>query len=605
MAEIAINKDIDRSMLLVEDPIAANNRIFIKGQSFDETTLTPNWMEDMAQWPFSGARDTQKVLDYTGLEAGIPSNSCVISLEKGTISANTSTETPGSGSIIGNWNKNSHVTYHRTKDFANYPAKIYGYSGSIGSTIGSTIVLCNGSNNGTSTVYCYNNYYNNQDLASSGGGWTQGSQTNGNVYPYVTLYYDTTTSRTWGYADPGSSTATGFGIYYSAANGLASTKIDMTAYGAIAAVGNDGWFMGVDDLGYLIFVIVANNTQGYATIRVNPSTAAVTTLISSTNNGLVETGAHRRPSNVRRASSTRRVWYSSHFNASSVLTPIRYVLDTTTGAVTATSCTMTYQGANTYSTYAAKNTNEGYSATAQATESWCMQPHQWTQGGTNYITFFHLDKCPTGTNGATRWSTAGKRTVMTYTIGSGTGDDVLTYHSSFSYSGTDQIAYDFMPIVTDGSSLVVTRNNNIYFLNFNTTTGWIETGAYGLGSVRALGLDSQNRLWATAQDKNYGTVHLITPTTAVSVNVVMASATGYTYTGTNISTTATVNAYNSSSARIVANVTLTIDGSNMVFASNSSKTLTVTTSASADTTVSLTITGGGVNNISASIVASV
>ena len=85
----------------------------------------------------------------------------------------------------------------------------------------------------------------------------------------------------------------------------------------------------------------------------------------------------------------------------------------------------------------------------------------------------------------------------------------------------------------------------------------------------------------------------------------MASATGYTYSGSTINTTATVNAYGTGGTRIVANVTLTIDGNNMVFASNSSKTLTVATSASGDTTVNLTITGGGINNISASVVANV
>jgi hypothetical protein len=606
MAEIAINKDIDRSLLLVEDPISANNRIFIKGQSFDATTLTPNWMEDMAQWGATAtSRDITKTLDLSGLEGGA-SNAAVISLEKGTITGASSLDA-GTSALASNWNKGGFATYHRSKDFANYPCKTYAFQGSSGTTIGTSIVLNYSYNNGTTTIYNYAGVYPGNDLSTTSGYYYEqnGSMTNGTVMPNVVFYYDPTTSKTWGYAEASTTTATGFGFYHSTAGTLLGSVIPMTTYGSAAAIGNDGWFMGVDDLGFLIFVVVANGTQGFATIRVNPNTAAVTTLIASSAQGLAEAGAHRRPSNVRRASSTRRVWYSSHFNASSILTPIRYVLDTTTGAVTATSCTMTYPGANTYATYAAKNTTEGYTATGQATESCSMQPHQWTQGGVNYITFFLLDKAPTVGNAPTRWNSAAKRTVMTYTIGSGTGDDVLTYHSSFSYSGSDQMPYDFMPIVTDGSSLVVARNSNIYFLNFNAGTGWVETGPYGLTNVRTIGLDSQNRLWATAQDKNRGTVHLITPTTPVSVNVVMASATGYTYSGSTINTTATVNAYGTGGTRIVANVTLTIDGNNMVFASNSSKTLTVATSASGDTTVNLTITGGGINNISASVVANV
>jgi hypothetical protein len=147
------------------------------------------------------------------------------------------------------------------------------------------------------------------------------------------------------------------------------------------------------------------------------------------------------------------------------------------------------------------------------------------------------------------------------------------------------------------------RNNAIYFWNFNTTTGWVETGPYPL-TAKTVGLDSQNRIWAFANDRGFGTVHLVTPTTPVSVNVVMA-ASNYSYSGSPVSTTAVVNAYGTGGARIATNVTLTIDGANMLFTSNSSKTLTVTTSASADTTIALTINGGGINNISASVVANV
>jgi hypothetical protein len=68
-----------------------------------------------------------------------------------------------------------------------------------------------------------------------------------------------------------------------------------------------------------------------------------------------------------------------------------------------------------------------------------------------------------------------------------------------------------------------------------------------------------------------------------------------------LSPTATVNAYNYEGDRVTANVTLTIDGSSMSFATNSSKTLSLTTSNTVDTIVNLSIAGGGVNNIYAAI----
>jgi hypothetical protein len=107
-------------------------------------------------------------------------------------------------------------------------------------------------------------------------------------------------------------------------------------------------------------------------------------------------------------------------------------------------------------------------------------------------------------------------------------------------------------------------------------------------------------MWGYAMDKNNGNIHIVTPTLPVNVSVVMA-ATNFTYTGTTIGTTATVNAYDWAGNRLAANVQLTIDGSTMLFATNSSKSYTVGTSSSGDTSVALNITGGGINNIYAAI----
>ena len=156
-----------------------------------------------------------------------------------------------------------------------------------------------------------------------------------------------------------------------------------------------------------------------------------------------------------------------------------------------------------------------------------------------------------------------------------------------------------MPINSTGTHVVVPVAGLTKFYTFNSGSGWTETSTYP-AEFRQLGLDSTNRLWGTSTERGFNTVHMIAPSTPVTVSVVLASP-NYTYTGTNITTTATVNAYDSNGNRVVASINLTIEGSTMVFTSNSLKNITLSTSSSAGTSVSLTISGGGINNIIASV----
>jgi hypothetical protein len=231
--------------------------------------------------------------------------------------------------------------------------------------------------------------------------------------------------------------------------------------------------------------------------------------------------------------------------------------------------------------------------------SWHMKPYQFTVNGVNYITFWLTDKFAQANSGPSRWSTAQKRTMMTYTIGAGTGDDVMTYHSSYTFPTINDIPKDFMPINSAGTQLMVPVTLQMKFFSFNESTGWAPTGTYPY-EFRMVGLDQTNRIWGFSREKSNGVVHMITPTIPVTINVVMASS-SFTFTGSNISTSCTVDAYGSDGLRISTSVNLAIDGGTMLFTTNSTKNLTVTTSASASTVVNLTITGGGVNNIIASV----
>jgi hypothetical protein len=258
---------------------------------------------------------------------------------------------------------------------------------------------------------------------------------------------------------------------------------------------------------------------------------------------------------------------------------------------------MTYSGSNTYGTYSAMYTTEGNSTYNYF--AWHQKGYQFTVDGVNYITFWLTDKMANQSSGPSRWSTLAKRTMMTYTIGAGTGDDVLTYHSSYGFPTVNDIPRDFMPINSAGTQMMVPVTLQMKFFSFNSSTGWAPTGTYPY-EFRGVGLDQTNRIWGVSRERGVGVLHMITPTIPVTINVVMASS-SFTFTGSNISTSCTVDAYGSDGLRLSTSVNLAIDGNTMIFTTNSTKNLTVTTSASASTVVNLTITGGGVNNIIASV----
>jgi hypothetical protein len=241
-------------------------------------------------------------------------------------------------------------------------------------------------------------------------------------------------------------------------------------------------------------------------------------------------------------------------------------------------------------------------------DTYWHKPHQFISNGNTYITFFMADQFATGNNtvqgnqvGSQRWNTPARRTVLTFQAHTGVNDQQLSYHSSFTFPTWADIPKNYMPINANGTLMIVPQSGKTSFLRWIDTanTGWNVSGTYNT-EFRSLGLDSTNRIWGVAMDKNNGNIHIIANTIPVNVAVVMAN-TNFTYTGATLNTTAAVNAYDYSGNRLTANVTLTIDGGTMTFAQNGSRSFTMTTSNTADTVVNLNISGGGLNNIYAAI----
>jgi hypothetical protein len=573
MAEIHVKRLPSQYNPLFEDAMLSNNRLFIGTNGHDTTTLAPLFQKN---WHFN--YNDQFTAGYADDNWGI------MYLEKGTIQAWSDTD---SGSYYDN---NMESTYNVSLDWNYYPVK------RMWKTINNRILTnshySHGGNNVKGSANQYNFLYPTTDI-TAGSGASSFVQAANQITHYC--YEDVSNQRMWGLCMGGSN-----GDYW-----VYNTQYETTvgSYGTVDTPGTycRNFFMGVDDQGFIHAVGVSDYSSNYSQYffyKIHPTTYTRTDIISSSfRSNTSRTSPKSWPSNIRRQSSTRRVLYSSHYDTNSVLAPIRYVWNPADGTIVATNCTMTYSGANTYATYSSMYSTEG--STSYNYYSWHMKPYQFTVNGVNYITFWLTDKFAQTNSGPSRWSTAQKRTMMTYTIGAGTGDDVMTYHSSYTFPTINDIPKDFMPINSAGTQLMVPVTLQMKFFSFNESTGWAPTGTYPY-EFRMVGLDQTNRIWGFSREKSNGVVHMITPTIPVTINVVMASS-SFTFTGSNISTSCTVDAYGSDGLRISTSVNLAIDGGTMLFTTNSTKNLTVTTSASASTVVNLTITGGGVNNIIASV----
>jgi len=568
MPEIAVNRANTNMFALIEDANLSRSRIFIEGQGYDTNTLSPLWMQ---KYHFNH----NELYTFSNPDSFIDFGPMVLS--KGTDQSwgNGDSQHYDIGFIDTRW---------RSMDFPNFPVR-KGWKTAGGKSYYSIP--------GRTTINSSDNYNNIHVVADDATLGTSYQSGNYEGAPSQFIFEDVSNNRMWGFhsSRPEYDRVVTWTGYEAGTPSGVTRPLDMQNYRF--------FFMGRDDAGFLFFVAVEHGGfSRYNIYKLNASSTASTTVISNSYRNYNTNYMRSYPSNIRRDSATRRVFYSSHFEGTYVaLSPVRYVWNPADGSIAAANCTMTYSGAETYATHAAAYTTEG--ADGYQRNSWRMQPWQFTVGGTNYITFWLVDKSAAFGSGASRWSSAAKRTMMTYSIGSGTGDDVLTFHSKVTFSSVNDIPRGLMPMNDAGTQMAVPITGSLKFYTFNSTDGWVATGTYPT-EFRMIGLDQTNRLWGSSREKGYHTIHAITPTLPITISVLMAN-TSYVYTGNSISTTANVNAYNSNGERVAANVSLSIDGNGMIFTASNSKNTTVTTSNSTNTQISITISGGGLNNIIASV----
>lgn len=168
------------------------------------------------------------------------------------------------------------------------------------------------------------------------------------------------------------------------------------------------------------------------------------------------------------------------------------------------------------------------------------------------------------------------------------------------------------------SEIAVLTPTGCNYYVYNPTNGWTLANSEP-GTFSEFTTDSLQRRWAFKAPINgvYNEVasegyfysrlhncelHLISQVLPYTTSVEFAN-TDVTYAGITIQNTLVINAFDSAGARVEKDVTLTIQGSNMVFDEQTQATQqTVTTSTNSDTSVSVYITGPGYVNVSASFV---
>jgi hypothetical protein len=129
--------------------------------------------------------------------------------------------------------------------------------------------------------------------------------------------------------------------------------------------------------------------------------------------------------------------------------------------------------------------------------TWWMKPHVFRHNEIDYITFCTQDKCSFNHN-YERWISPDQRTWTTWSIGQGTADDQLTYHSKIVWGQNSVNAFEmvrsWVPTNEEGTRLAVFQNNKLSTITFDATQGWVQSNIQNY-DVRSYGIDVTGRLY--------------------------------------------------------------------------------------------------------------
>lgn len=285
-----------------------------------------------------------------------------------------------------------------------------------------------------------------------------------------------------------------------------------------------------------------------------------------------------------------RGFYMPYCDTSGNYSPFYWQWNTATDAFTRNAnCTVNWGGGNNQATFWAHDNTVAAQANANGMQT-AWYNEIFTVGANRYLLFMQL-------NGAGGLIDSLPRACTFVCFSVNAADPrILTYHSRIPVPVTPK---NIVWLSDDKTVIGVFTHSAFYIFTFTEANGWTQTANLPF-QFSAVGRDNLGRIWAVEPGPTlFGRVHLITLTVPVTI-VVTPDATAYTYSGTTINANVAVRALDASGNRISTSVKLVIDGGSMLFGGNNFTT-TITTSASADVNVAVTITGGGVSNIIASV----
>ena len=330
-------------------------------------------------------------------------------------------------------------------------------------------------------------------------------------------------------------------------------------------------------------------------------------------------------SNIRTTSPSRSVFYQGTWENTASADQDQYknaifhrfIHNPTTGIVEGSPCTVIYPDGTRHTDY---QTCALYTAAEAAwnLNAWYYKCHQFTISGTNYLTFYYVSKSQHRYwgNQVNSNSRDKQNRWVTFTIGTGENDNVLTYHSTWEFTGGTRTFPRYMaPIDTSGTQLLYVKNDTVATLSFDVIRGWFEHDVEEI-HVRSYCIDSVGRIylattgmksayetgaenWNHSGGTGYHQIWLYEPSRPTVITVEPA-VTQYVYQGSNISSSLIVNARDFTGTRISVPIKLTIGGGNVTFDDGSVNT-TVTTDSTTSTSVAILIKGGGRPTITASV----
>lgn len=477
---------------------------------------------------------------------------------------------------------------------------------------------------GFSIFQHYSNYSTNTGLADF---WVGQDLTqiprhlNYNVGNLVTFFYEDPTITEEFYAMRFDQ-----GTYYLGKARVTGTTVTFTAGRTVTD--RNMFFVGKNADGTALFAEIQGSTQSIDFVKLTSGNTWHQT-ISWIHPGISQ-NHYQFLSNIRHASGTRKVFYQGGWdrhNSEEYRQAFftRFEWNPVSQNIVQTPCTLVYPSGKTHIDYqqSARYDPALHSTTRNA---WWYKPHQFTVGGVNYLTFIFIDRSNQSFNTERAYfrNKRNQDTWVTFTIGSGTNDNVLTYHSTFQWQQHRNFPQYYMPTTPAGNQLIILRPSTLSTLTFDSVVGWIEHDIENI-SVRSLGIDDSGRILVGAagtltwedtstsrfentNNKGFGIVADYRPSQPIiiSSNVIAGdyttSNTTFSYTGSPINTGLAISARNSvTGSNVVANVRLIITGGNAVFDTGTREKI-VNTSNTIASNVALTINGGGRPIITAHVI---